>query len=66
MWTVVYIAPNKAMAEMLKTILMQEGFLVMVRAAGIPHMGDAGPHELLVPEEEAEEAHEVLTTVQGS
>lgn len=62
MWTVVYIFPNRILAEQLKSVLAQEGLLVMVRPAGIPHLGDAGPFELLVPECEAEEAHEIINS----
>lgn len=66
MWTVVYIAPNKEIAEMLKQILVNEGLLVMLRSADIPHFGSAGHFEILVPEVEAEEAHEVLTGILGA
>jgi len=61
-WTVVYIAPNRAIAEMLKEILTSEGLLVMLRSTGIPHFGDGGAVEILVPESEAEEAYEILST----
>lgn len=62
MWTVVYIAPNRATAEMLKEILTSEGLLVMLRSTGIPHFGDGGAVEILVPESEAEEAYEILSS----
>ena len=61
MWTVVYIAPNKIMAEQLKSLLEQEGILVMLRSIGVPHLGDSGATEVLVPETEAEEASQILT-----
>ena len=63
MWTVVYIAPNRPAAEQLKAILTNEGLLVMLRSVGVPHLGDSGSVEILVPESEAEEAHEILTGV---
>lgn len=63
MWTVVYIAPNRPTAEMLKEMLTKEGLLVMLRSVGVPHLGDSGAVEILVPEGEAEEAHEILTGV---
>lgn len=66
MWTVVYIAPNRATAEMLKSYLATEGLLVMLRSVGVPHLGDSGSVEILVPESEVEEAHEVLSTAIGS
>ncbi len=62
MWTVVYIASNRATAETLKKILNKEGLLVMLRPTGIPHLGDGSTVEVLVPESEAEEAHEILST----
>jgi hypothetical protein len=65
MWTVVYIAPNMTVAEMLKELLASEGLLVMLRSVGIPHFGPSGAVEIMVPEGEAEEAHEVLCGVLG-
>ncbi|MDX9871855.1 MAG: DUF2007 domain-containing protein [Clostridia bacterium] len=62
MWTVVYIFPNRILAEQLKSVLAEEGLLVMLRPVGIPHLGDSGPVELLVPESEAEEAHEIINS----
>ena len=66
MWTVVYIAPNRSTAEMLKEVLTTEGLLVMLRSAGVPHLGDSGAVEILVPESEIEEAHEILSVAIGS
>lgn len=63
MWTVVYIARNRIEAETLKGILDNEGILVTLRAAGVPHFGDLGNVEILVPESEAEEAHMILNSV---
>lgn len=60
MWTVIYIARNRTEAEMLKGILNQEGILVMLRAVGVPHLGNSGSVEILVPSSEAEEANEIL------
>lgn len=62
MWTVVYISPNRIMAEQMKTILTNEGLLVMLRTLGVPHLGDSASVEILVPESEAEEAHEILSS----
>ncbi|MDN5375218.1 MAG: hypothetical protein PWQ39_258 [Thermacetogenium sp.] len=62
MWTVVYIAPNRARAETLKEKLVSEGVLVTIRSAGVPHQSSGGAVEILVPESEAEEAHEILTS----
>ena len=59
MWTVVYIAVNRAHAEKLKEMLCSEGILADIRAAGIANAGD-GIYEVLVLESEADEAHEIL------
>ncbi|BCV25376.1 MAG TPA: DUF2007 domain-containing protein [Firmicutes bacterium] len=60
MWTVIYVARNRTEAEMLKGILSAEGILVMLRAVGVPHLGNSGSVEILVPSSEAEEANEIL------
>jgi hypothetical protein len=65
MWTVVYIAPNRSTGEMMKELLENEGLLVMLRAIGVPHMGDSANVEVLVPESEAEEAHELIASSFG-
>lgn len=61
MWTVVYIASNKVSAEQIKSLLTSEGLLVMIRPLGVPHLGDSGSVEVLVPESEASEANEILS-----
>ncbi|MGI6575253.1 MAG: putative signal transducing protein [bacterium] len=60
MWTVVFIARNRIEAESLKGVLDSEGILVMLRPIGVPHLGDSGYVEILVPECEVEEAQEIL------
>ena len=60
MWTVVYIAPNRNSAESLKEVLETEGLLVQLRPVGLPQSGDGNSVEILVPESEVEEAHEIL------
>ncbi len=65
MWTVVYMAPNKTTAEMIRELLENEGLLVMLRTLGVPHMGDAASVEVLVPESEAEEANELIASSFG-
>lgn len=64
MWTVIYIAPNKASAERIQGLLSQEGILVKLRAAGVG-IETTGPIEVMVPQGEAEEAHEILTENMG-
>jgi hypothetical protein len=61
MWQVVYISPNRVVAEQIKSLLTNEGLLVMLRPIGVPHLGDSGAVEVLVPETEAEEASQILT-----
>jgi hypothetical protein len=61
MWTVVYISPNRVIAEQIKALLTNEGLLVMLRSVGVPHLGDSGAVEILVPETEVEEASLILT-----
>ncbi|MBT9259646.1 MAG: DUF2007 domain-containing protein [Clostridiales bacterium] len=65
-WKVLYIAPNETWAQMVKELLEEEGFLVMLRPGGVPHMGPSAPYDVLVPESEAAEAHEVLTAFLAS
>ena len=66
MWTVIYIAPNKVIAEKYKKALMDEGMLVQLRPIGSAHLGEHASVEILVPESEAEEAHEIVTSLMGS
>lgn len=68
MWTVLYIAPNQTMAEMIKDILGQEGFLVMLRSVGLgpAYLGAGSSFEVMVPESEAEEALEILAGFLGN
>ncbi|NMB16069.1 MAG: glutamate decarboxylase [Firmicutes bacterium] len=65
MWTVVYVAPNRPVADMLKEMLENDGLLVMVRCAGIPHLGNSAQFEILVPESEVDEAQIALSRVLG-
>lgn len=65
MWTVVYVAPNRPVADMLKEMLENDGLLVMVRCASIPHLGNSAQFEILVPESEVDEAQIALSRVLG-
>ncbi|MCG0278082.1 MAG: glutamate decarboxylase [Thermanaeromonas sp.] len=62
MWTVVYIASSEKAATRLKEILTREGLLVKLRPVGTSHGENLGGYEILVPESEAEEAHEILSS----
>lgn len=66
MWTVIYIAPNRAIAEKYRKNLTDEGMLVQLRPIGSAHLGEHASVEILVPESEAEEAHEIVTSLMGS
>jgi len=57
MWTVVYMAHNKADVQKIKQVLVEEGFLVKIRPIG---KAEDRVYEILVPNGEAEEANEVL------
>lgn len=70
MWKVVYIAPNRSIAETLRDLLDGEGILATLRPLGgfskensVPH--ERGSFELLVPESELEEATDVLSGAIG-
>lgn len=64
MWTVVYIASNVSTAEVLKKELIKEGILVDLRAVGSFSLTEGERSvEILVPESEAEEAHQILNLV---
>lgn len=65
MWTVVYIAPNSFMAEQLRDKLFREGVLVTLRTVGSSQTGESKSVEVLVPEAEIEEAHEIISETIG-
>lgn len=65
MWKVIYIAANRAHADMLKNLLASEGVMADTRPAGVSVLGD-GVYELLVLESEMEEAKEILCEMGGS
>lgn len=57
MWKVLYIAHTELLAQKIRRLLEDNGFLVQVRSAGGRH---GGAHEICVPVSEAEDAYEVL------
>ncbi len=63
MWTVVYIAHNRTVGRRVCQVLEREGLLVKLRP--LKDAAEGGAVELLVPETEAEEAHEVLSSALG-
>lgn len=60
MWTVIYIAQNKKMADKIEKLLTEEGMLVKVQSVSKKLQGEDGYYEVLVPEGEAEEAQNIL------
>ncbi len=60
MWTVIFITQSKETAEMLKKLLRDAGLLVKVRSIGGSGVGQYGCYEILLPESEVEEGHNVL------
>lgn len=59
MWTVIYVASDEDAANEIKDKLTKEGFLVKVRSLS---KKKNGIYEVLVPEAEAEDAHNILIT----
>jgi len=59
MWTVVYMAQNKEIAENLRAILEEEGILVKLNPISQKEKND-NYFEISVPEEEIEEAHSII------
>ncbi len=66
MWTVIYIAQNKKVADKYKEALASEGILVQLRQLSLSQDINTSAYEVMVPESEAEEAHEILTGFIGS
>jgi len=58
MWTVVYMAQNKEMADKLHAALSENGVLVKIKA-----IGDDNCYEILVPAAEVEEAHNIIIDI---
>jgi hypothetical protein len=53
-------ARNYAEAGMIKELLQDQGLLVMIRSAGLPHAAFGGQVEVLVPAEKAAAAEEIV------
>jgi len=60
MWTVVYMAQSKEIAEDLQGLLTKEGILVKLRSISKNQESSNDYFEILVPESEVEEAHSVI------
>lgn len=60
MWTVIYIAQSKKMADKIEKALTKEGALVKIQPVSKKLQDEDGYYEVLVPEGEAEEAQNIL------
>lgn len=60
MWIAIYIAANRAQADLLKSLLCNEGILANTRPTGVASTLGDGMYEILVLESEAEEAQAIL------
>lgn len=60
MWTVVYIAQTKQIAEELGEFLTKEGILVKLRSMNKNQETSSDYYEILVPESDVEEAHGII------
>lgn len=60
MWTVVYIAQNKEKAMLVEKLLRDSGLLVKIRGIGMKADEQYGCYEILLPESEVEEGHNIL------
>lgn len=58
MWTVIYIAPNKKIADKIYERLTEEGFLVKINPSQ-----HGKQYEILVPEGELDEIRDVLAFI---
>ena len=60
MWMVVYVTQSKESAEKIRTLLQEAGLPVKVRSVNQSGNDQFGSYEILVPEAELAEAHNVI------
>lgn len=60
MWIVVYITQSKEKAMLVERLLRDSGLLVKIRGIGLRTDEQYGCYEILLPESEVEEGHNVL------
>jgi hypothetical protein len=60
MWKVIYIAPSLKVADRMLDHLSEEGLMATKRDLSVGEEG-GGPVEIMVPQSEAAEAHEILS-----
>ena len=60
MWTVIYIAQTKEQAEKIRDLLKNAGVLVKMRGVNQSENEKFGCYEIMVPESEMSEAHDII------
>lgn len=60
MWMVAYVTQSKESAERIKALLQGAGLPVKIRSVNQSGNGQFGCYEILVPEAELSEAHEII------
>ncbi len=60
MWMVVYITQSKESAEKIRTLLQEAGLPVKVHSASQSGNDQFGCYEILVPEAELSQAHDII------
>ena len=60
MWMVAYITQSKESAERVRNLLQEAGLPVKIRSVNQSGNGQFGSYEILVPEAELSEAHEII------
>ncbi len=66
MWKIIYLAPNRSIAEMLKGLLEENGIPVRLHSADIPHLGPLGNVDILTSKEQVEEARALIESYVNS
>lgn len=60
MWMVAYVAQSLKTAERIKELILAKGLLVKVRAINASRDEEYGCYEILVPEAELGDAHNII------
>ena len=60
MWMVAYVTQSKESAERIRALLQEAGLPVKVRSVNQSGNGQFGCYEILVPEAELSEAHDII------
>lgn len=60
MWMVVYVAQTKEQAEKIRALLQAAGILVKIRGLNQSENEKFGCLEIMVPESEMKEAHDII------